>query len=153
MKSLLTEEVMLEAKELPKMDIGSPIYTATIHGIDTLTKDVVELEKVEIEKLEKERLIAQEKLKADQLELERIERLNLQTKQLELQVKQLEIQEKQHKETKRNNTLQIVVLIGTAILGAALKVWGTNTCLEYEKDSNITTTPGKFHVGSLFGRK
>lgn len=62
-----TEEVKSQLDELGRMDAGSDEYVETVKAINTLTKDIVDLEKLlaEKERMEKEHEEKTEVLKAE----------------------------------------------------------------------------------------
>lgn len=157
MKDLLTEEIRSEFTGLAEMQLGAGDYSATVTGVAKLMEKAVELEKFEAErkdKLDEQR--RNEELDAVKRELdeqERENRLYLQEKQLEFQQRQIELQEQQHKQTKKGNTIQTLVTVGTALLAAGVTVWGTIVTLDFEKDWTITTSAGKGFLGRLFTKK
>jgi uncharacterized membrane protein (DUF106 family) len=153
MKDLLVEEVKSELGELSKLDVGTQEYTAAITGITKLMEKSVEIDRFEAEKLDKLNLNDQERLKREQMEQERKDRLSLQEMQMEIQRRQIKLQEEQQKANVRNNTLQILTMVGTTVLTAAITVWGTNTTLEFEKEGTVTTSAGKSFLGKLFNKK
>lgn len=157
MQDLLAGEIKSEFGKLTNVELGSSEHTAAVTSLTKLMEKNIELKKFDVEREDKLELQRrQEELEQVKLELdkqERQNRLDLQAKQLELQQKQIDLQKEQHKQNVKNNTIQILVAVGTTLLTAALTVWGTNTTLEFEKEGTVTTTAGRGFMGRLFNKK
>lgn len=133
MQNLLNEEITAELQTLNGMtDIGNGEYSEIIKGVTSLIDRSTAIDKLEIDKEMK---------------------LREQDQQLYLQEMQLQLQKDQYISDRRSKTAQILITIGTAVLTAAITVWGTNTTLKFEEEGIVTTSAGKSFLGRLIPKK
>ena len=128
MKELIrkhVEEATSQVTELGSMELGSDVYTETVKGVSTLTKDITDLKKLE---LEQQRLEYEHEEKMKALEQDRIAK------------------EKEMKDQKVKNTL---TFLGIAV-PTGVAVWATKWTWFKELNGINGSEAGKSAMRGLF---
>lgn len=84
-------------------------------------------------------------------EMERLELEHQDKKQSRQEENDLKL--KQMNDDKKDRLIKNVLTGVNVVGGLALTVWGTITCIEFEKTGTITTVPGREHLKKLFSKR
>ena len=125
MKELLNEEIRSELEELKGVQIGTDEYDIAVAGITKLIDKAIDIDKFDAE----------------------------QSGLTNMQVQQLVLQKYQCKQESKHKTAQLLITIGTAVLTAAITIWGTRTTLQFEERGTVTTSAGRSFLGRLIPKK
>lgn len=124
-KTLLTEEIENELKELRKIKLGGDEYKTTVGGVAQLTDRLIELKRVDSENADK-----------------------IEAREIEVELKQQELADE-----RKDRLIKNCISVGGIVLPIIACIWGTQKSFEFEKDGSITTIMGRGFIQKLLPNK
>lgn len=116
--------------ELSDMDLNSKEYLTALNNVSKLVENTTKL---------------------NQQELDYKFKICSKSDDITIAQEELKLKNKQAKVDMWHKVAMVGVAVGGALLTAAINVWGTKTCLNYDADGNIVTTkPGQKFTDRLF---
>jgi hypothetical protein len=124
-RTLLTDEIKEELKELSDMEVGSDEYQKTVDGVAKLFDRAIEFEKLDVER--------EEKAKDREIDYD-------------FKLKQID-------EERKDRWVKNGLTAFSIVTGLGLTVWGTLATFKFEESGTVTTIVGRGFINKLLPKK